>query len=70
MKKRHSEFFIDVSKPIAKIGERIFCQKRFFNFRFRQSGHYSGFQADKAAIKVSVYVLLRSAAFFREVCIH
>ena len=63
-------FFTDGSKLGGKVGGGVFCKELSVNLCFRLPDHCSVFQAEVAAIKVAVEVLLRSVASFREVSIH
>ena len=51
-------FFNDRSKLRGRVGGGVFCWELFINSSFRTPDHYSGFQAEVAAIKVAVDVLL------------
>lgn len=64
-------FCTDGSKPLkGKMEGEVFCRELSINSSFRLPDHCSVLQAEVAAIKLAVDVLLRSAASFKEACIH
>ena len=63
-------FFTDGSRLGGKVGGGVFCKELSVSLSFRLPDHCSVFQAEVAAIKAAVEVLLRSAASFVEVSIH
>lgn len=63
-------FSTDGSKLGGKACGGVYCRKLSINFSFRLPDYCSVFQAEVAAIKVAVDLLLHSVASFREVNIH
>lgn len=63
-------FLMDGSKLEMKVGVTVYHKKLSVKLNFRLPDYYILFQAEVAAIKVAVAVLLRSAVSASEVSVH